>query len=94
MDGDEDIGPWPDPVEPNVGAAGTANDAGGDVEQRVAKPAGLGHGQFRILDQGLDCGEQHSGEQNQLDPGAVGVVVGERQPGQARSLRFLMRFST
>jgi len=65
------------------GPAGVDSDPRGDVEQGVADASWLGDAQFVVIDQLLQGDEQNGGEYHELDPRAVGGVIGERQAGQA-----------
>lgn len=59
------------------------------MQQRVAQPSGLSHGQLLVIDQGLESGEQQCGDLDEFDPDPVRVEVVERQPGQAGVLEVL-----
>jgi dipeptidyl aminopeptidase/acylaminoacyl peptidase len=73
-------------LQPQDGAAGVADDPGGDVPQPVAQRLGLGAGQLAVQQQGLRPADEVLGGQDQLEPDLVAPPPVERQVGQAGGL--------
>ncbi len=67
--------------------AGVAGESGGDVQQPVAQPLGLAAGELAVSEQQpLRPAEQVLADQDELEPGGVGLEVAEGEVAQARLL--------
>src|SRR5512132_2211383 len=76
-------GPGPALSDAQVGPAGGADDAGGDVEEPVAQLLRFGPGVFAVEEQRSGPGEQVDADQGELEPGGVDGELAGREPAEA-----------
>src|SRR3954452_23362297 len=86
--GDQRSGPGPAGGQVQRAAASGARQAPGDVQEAVAQALGRESRAVWVEDQDAFPGEQVLGEQDQLEPGLVGLEGVERQPGEAEFAGF------